>query len=105
MGGLIALACKDNDSRACQYNLVAVYLVTPSLLAGIFGTVFYVGFPYYITNLSNNENKSLYFGIGYGVLLGSMIIGNTAGSLIANTVKGISFFPSWESVRFCFRWR
>jgi hypothetical protein len=52
-GGVIALACENNPSPACNSTLLAIYLMAPSLVAGMLSTVFYVGYPFYISNLSN----------------------------------------------------
>jgi hypothetical protein len=52
-GGLIALACEKSPNAVCNSTLLAIYLMTPSLAGGLLATVFYVGYPFYISNLSN----------------------------------------------------
>ena len=54
-------------------------IIIPALFAGLMATIFYVGYPVYVNNISNPSNRTTFFGVGYSIFLGSMIVGNLAG--------------------------
>ena len=70
------------------------------MFAGLMATIFYVGYPVYVNNISNPSNRTTFFGVGYSIFLGSMIVGNLAG-YYSFLLKAIFYFLCLVSLIFC----
>lgn len=50
-----------------------------TLVGGISGCLFYVGYPVYVNSLASSQQKAFYFGFAYSIWNISGVLGNTVG--------------------------
>lgn len=55
--------------------VISISVIT-SIMAGVLSTVYYVSYTTYINSVSNDQNKSFYYGLSYSL--------NSAASIFAN---------------------
>lgn len=64
-----------------QTIFLVVTICLETLIGGICACLFYVGFAVYLNSISNENNKSIYIGIGYSIFSASGLFGNMTGIL------------------------
>lgn len=79
LGAFVVSSCQEAELFYCNVTSLTIVIAIETLFGGVASCLFFVGYPVYINSISNPENKSLYFGIGYSIYSISSFLGNMIG--------------------------
>lgn len=75
--GILVCSCSDSESHFyCSTPVIFAIIVVGSAICGIFSSILYVAQNEYISENTNESNKSLLFGVAWALLQSSYIVGN-----------------------------
>ncbi|CAD8081283.1 unnamed protein product [Paramecium sonneborni] len=92
LGAFVVSSCQQADLFYCNVNTLTIAIAIETLLGGVASCLFFVGYPIYINSISNPQNKSYYFGIGYSIYSISSFSGNTIGYFTSTKIEPFYYY-------------
>ncbi|CAK86284.1 unnamed protein product (macronuclear) [Paramecium tetraurelia] len=92
LGAFVVSSCQQADLFYCNVSTLTLAIAIETLLGGVASCLLFVGYPVYINSISNPQNKSYYFGIGYSIYSISSFTGNTIGYFTSTKIEPFYYY-------------
>ncbi|EGR30712.1 major facilitator superfamily protein, putative [Ichthyophthirius multifiliis] len=91
--GILVCSCKTKTQYFyCSTPIMYVIIVIGSTICGLLASILYLAQNQYLSENTQDNNKSLYFGIGWSLLQSSYIIGNIYSAFLIQPLGQYNYF-------------